>query len=92
MVKADDWTAGDPITFLEDAIPGSEKVFPKIWEYKWNENEKEVHGPYTIEQLKQWQKSGYFKQKIWAREVAASTPLDDHTGFECIEDVYSLAQ
>ena len=29
-MKADDWTAGDPITFLEDAIPGSEKVFPKI--------------------------------------------------------------
>ena len=88
----DDWSPGDPIEFQEDAIPGREKAFPKIWEYKWNEDDAKVHGPFTLEQMKQWAKTGYFKQKFWAREVTASTPLDSHTGFECIQDIQSLTK
>jgi hypothetical protein len=31
-----------------------------MWEYKWKEDSKEIHGPYTTTIMKQWKQQGYF--------------------------------
>lgn len=40
------------------------------WELKWSQNEDaEVNGPHTTEQMQAWSKEGYFKSGAWVRRT-----------------------
>lgn len=40
------------------------------WELKWSQEENaEIHGPHTSEQMHAWAKEGYFKTGAWVRRV-----------------------
>lgn len=40
------------------------------WELKWSQNENaEIHGPHTTEQMQAWSKEGYFKTGAWVRRT-----------------------
>jgi len=36
-----------------------EKEKPQ-WEYKWNEADTQIHGPYTADEMATWRGAGYF--------------------------------
>jgi CD2 antigen cytoplasmic tail-binding protein 2 len=76
-VLDDTWMPGDPVPQVADDLPDE-----KLWEYKWTTNDKEVHGPYTTAQLKEWKTAGYFPNPVLVREVTSSTPLDATSGFQ----------
>ncbi|XP_043787766.1 CD2 antigen cytoplasmic tail-binding protein 2 homolog [Apis laboriosa] len=39
-----------------------------MWELKWSQDENaEIHGPHTSEQMHAWAKEGYFKSGAWVR-------------------------
>ncbi|CAL7947491.1 unnamed protein product [Xylocopa violacea] len=41
-----------------------------MWELKWSQDENaEVHGPHTSEQMHEWAKEGYFKSGAWVRRT-----------------------
>ena len=42
------------------------------WEFKWKEEDKEVHGPHTSQEMLDWQESGYFKDGCLVRKVGSS--------------------
>lgn len=38
------------------------------WELKWSQNEDaEIHGPHTSQQMHAWANEGYFKKGAWVR-------------------------
>lgn len=40
------------------------------WELKWSQDENaEIHGPHTTEQMHMWAKEGYFKSGAWVRRT-----------------------
>ncbi|EGD73134.1 hypothetical protein PTSG_04847 [Salpingoeca rosetta] len=40
------------------------------FEYKWSEDEDaEVYGPFTAQQMADWQEAGFFKSGVWARQL-----------------------
>ena len=44
-----------------------------LWELKWSqENNAEVHGPHTSDQMHAWSKDGYFKNGGWVRKIGQS--------------------
>lgn len=39
-----------------------------MWELKWSQNEDaEIHGPHTSQQMHAWANEGYFKKGAWVR-------------------------
>ncbi|XP_076755480.1 CD2 antigen cytoplasmic tail-binding protein 2 homolog holn1 [Xylocopa sonorina] len=41
-----------------------------MWELKWSQDENaEVHGPHTSEQMHEWAMEGYFKSGAWVRRT-----------------------
>lgn len=38
------------------------------WEFKWNQNDDEISGPHTTEQMQKWSSEGYFKTGVWVRK------------------------
>lgn len=41
-----------------------------MWELKWSQDENaEIHGPHTSEQMQAWAKEGYFKSGAWVRRT-----------------------
>ncbi|XP_060806452.1 CD2 antigen cytoplasmic tail-binding protein 2 homolog isoform X2 [Amyelois transitella] len=38
------------------------------WEFKWNQNDSEVSGPHSTEQMQKWSEDGYFKTGVWVRK------------------------
>lgn len=41
-----------------------------MWELKWSQDENaEVYGPHTSEQMHVWSKEGYFKSGAWVRRT-----------------------
>ncbi|KAL6448520.1 hypothetical protein ACFW04_000425 [Cataglyphis niger] len=40
------------------------------WDLKWSQNEDaEIHGPHTTQQMHAWAKEGYFKKGAWVRRT-----------------------
>jgi len=39
------------------------------WEFKWKEEEEEVHGPHSSQSMLDWQESGYFTDGVLVRKV-----------------------
>ena len=39
------------------------------WEFKWKEEDAEVHGPHSSQEMLDWQESGYFKDGCLVRKV-----------------------
>ncbi|CDK26843.1 unnamed protein product [Kuraishia capsulata CBS 1993] len=50
----------------EDDHP--DEAHPRIWEYKWQDNE-EVYGPFTTEEMAYWSESYFVDQNVIARKV-----------------------
>lgn len=38
------------------------------WEFKWNQNDEEVSGPHSTQQMHKWSTEGYFKTGVWVRK------------------------
>eukprot|EP01147_Barroeca_monosierra_P003471 gene3471-6102_t len=46
-----------------------EKDVP-TFEYKWtDEEDSEVYGPFTAQQMADWQEAGFFKEGVWVRQL-----------------------
>lgn len=46
-----------------------EETQPEMkWEFKWNQNDDEISGPHTTEQMHKWSTEGYFKTGVWVRK------------------------
>ncbi|CAH2254795.1 CD2 antigen cytoplasmic tail-binding protein 2 homolog [Pararge aegeria] len=44
------------------------------WEFKWTQdNNAEISGPHTTEQMQKWVVEGYFKTGVWARKCGEDT-------------------
>lgn len=46
--------------------PIKEKIL--MWEFKWNQDVKEIQGPFTTEQMLKWSMEGHFKTGVWVRK------------------------
>ncbi len=76
---AEDWMPGDPIDLGSNTLLDTET---ELWEYKWNEADDQVHGPFTSTDMKAWIASGYFEGRaLVVRKVTATTSLDPFKGF-----------
>ncbi|XP_012233577.1 CD2 antigen cytoplasmic tail-binding protein 2 homolog [Linepithema humile] len=59
--KAAETTSEDKTASLEESV---------TWDLKWSQNENaEVHGPYSTQQMQAWAKEGYFKVGAWVRRT-----------------------
>ena len=46
-----------------------EETQPEMkWEFKWNQNDEEISGPHTTDQMHKWSTEGYFKTGVWVRK------------------------
>ncbi|XP_020292835.1 CD2 antigen cytoplasmic tail-binding protein 2 homolog [Pseudomyrmex gracilis] len=65
--KLDDINSGETVETREDTSNVKENV---TWELKWSQNEDaEIYGPHTSEQMQAWSKEGYFKNGAWVRRT-----------------------
>ena len=39
------------------------------WEYRWSEEDEEVHGPFTSQEMADWQEQGYFNDSVLVRRT-----------------------
>lgn len=47
-----------------------------MWELKWSQDENaEVHGPHTSQEMYGWAKEGYFKTGAWVRRIGQQNPF-----------------
>lgn len=57
--KAAEATSEDKSSSLEENV---------MWELKWSQDEDaEIHGPHTSQQMHTWANEGYFKKGAWVR-------------------------
>ncbi|XP_030040249.2 CD2 antigen cytoplasmic tail-binding protein 2 homolog [Manduca sexta] len=38
------------------------------WEFKWSQNDDDVSGPHSTEQMNKWASEGYFKSGVWVKK------------------------
>jgi CD2 antigen cytoplasmic tail-binding protein 2 len=49
---------------------GSNVVSEEVmWQYKWQKEDHDVHGPFTSSQMQEWVDKDYFKNGVWVRKV-----------------------
>lgn len=48
-----------------------------MWEFKWKEDDEEVHGPHPSQSMLDWQESGYFEDGVLVRKVGSSTEFNN---------------
>ncbi len=42
------------------------------WEYKWEDTDSaEVHGPYTSQEMLEWQEADFFQAGVFCRKVGS---------------------
>lgn len=59
--KTAETTKAEETTSLEENV---------TWDLKWSQDENaEVHGPHTSQQMYAWAKEGYFKKGAWVRRT-----------------------
>ena len=72
-VVGNDWIPGKPIGSNRH---GKSSIQASIfYEFKWENNSNEVFGPFGVDDMKLWQKQGYFDQassKVWIRKVRSA--------------------
>ena len=45
-----------------------------MWEYRWEEQEEaEVHGPYTSSEMLEWTEDGFFEKGVYCRKIGHQT-------------------
>lgn len=55
------------------ADPKSELLSDDVqWEFKWKEEDTEVHGPHSSQSMMDWQESGYFSDGVLVRKVGTA--------------------
>ena len=42
------------------------------WEYKWKEDDEEIHGPFTSSEMQQWVEDDYFPDGVLCRKAGAT--------------------
>lgn len=58
--KAAEATDEEKSSSLEDNV---------MWDLKWSQDEDaEIHGPHTSQQMRTWANEGYFKNGAWVRK------------------------
>ena len=62
---------GEPSTKKEDSKTKEPDVSNEVkWEYKWEDkDDAEVHGPYSSQQMMEWQEAEFFKAGVFCRKV-----------------------
>ena len=50
------------------AVPSLEEE-EVMWEFKWKQEDEEVHGPHPSQSMLDWQESGYFSDGVLVRKV-----------------------
>lgn len=60
----------------ETAVKENETNVPDVisWEFKWKEDDTEIHGPFGTEQMQLWVDEGYFKDGVLVRKTNADDP------------------
>lgn len=67
---------------LEEAGPSQsaeenngDKTEAKVlqWEFKWSQDNEEIQGPFSTEQMNKWSNEGYFKTGVWVRKYGESS-------------------
>lgn len=65
-------TLGQPQTSGQDAKteqPEEENTNIVKWEFKWSKDDNaEISGPHSTEQMHKWSEEGYFKTGVWVRK------------------------
>ena len=54
------------------APPFSNEV---LWEYKWDKDSSDIHGPFSSTQMSDWVDSGYFSDGVWVRKTGSQDAL-----------------
>ncbi|KAJ3053378.1 hypothetical protein HK097_004428 [Rhizophlyctis rosea] len=76
----DAWQPGDAVP--EPQQSSSSTAPDTLWEYKWGTESEELFGPYTGQEMRNWNAQGFFKEGgAMVREVNATTSLDAMSGF-----------
>ncbi|XP_037806226.1 CD2 antigen cytoplasmic tail-binding protein 2 homolog [Lucilia sericata] len=44
-----------------------------LWEFKWNENDNTLQGPFNTKQMLKWSNDGYLKNGVYVRKVGEQT-------------------
>ncbi|XP_076299577.1 CD2 antigen cytoplasmic tail-binding protein 2 homolog holn1 isoform X2 [Lasioglossum baleicum] len=72
--KLDDDSVTGPVNSGKDDAKDEEEEENEVtWEFKWSQNENaEIHGPHTSQQMHAWAKEGYFKGGAWVRRTGQS--------------------
>lgn len=52
----------------EEADAGEDKL---MWEFKWKQEDENIQGPCTTEQMQNWVEEGYFKEGVFVRKCGA---------------------
>lgn len=67
--KLDD-TNNDKTTEATSAEESTSLTEDITWDLKWSQDENaEIHGPHTTQQMHTWAKEGYFKKGAWVRRT-----------------------
>ncbi|XP_062518801.1 CD2 antigen cytoplasmic tail-binding protein 2-like [Corticium candelabrum] len=40
-----------------------------LWQYKWQKNDTDIHGPFSSSQMQEWMEKEYFKDGIWVKKI-----------------------
>lgn len=56
-----------------DDVSNHSKIPEKLlWEFKWKQDDSELHGPYDTKQMLQWSQDGYFNTGVYVRKIGES--------------------
>ncbi|KAA8909255.1 hypothetical protein TRICI_004567 [Trichomonascus ciferrii] len=45
------------------------------WEFKWSNDDDEIHGPYTSQEMLAWLEHGYFNETVVTRKADSNSPF-----------------
>lgn len=64
----------------ENSAKDEDRVDEVTWEFKWSQNENaEIYGPHSTEQMYAWAKEGYFKNGAWVRRTGQTSQFYNAT-------------
>lgn len=62
---------GSKVKFAE---PDAEQIV--LWEFKWKQEDEEVHGEFSSAQMQHWVEEGYFKEGVFVRRCGQTTSFN----------------
>jgi len=70
----------DSLDDKSDALKVGEKASVEMdevmWEFKWKEDDSELHGPHSSQTMLDWQEAEYFSEGVKVRKVGGTEYLD----------------